>query len=766
MPSFPQKKQPLSPGAEPVCARSAGLVPQPVFSLTSPVHGGPSAVSVLRLPRLIAEVGPRKALQGSKWTQGPQLVASALGTELPVTVASTQHGPLESEQAEQPREISQSQRSAASCRKYPATVSEVLHMLITGGAQQRPLVFYLREEQGPERRPYDLRVVPPSEADRTTSVWFLPLRPVRSTYVYVCVLFLLRPYDLRVVPPSEADCMTSVWFVPLRPVRSTMFMLSLLRPYDLRVVPPSKADRTTSVWFLPLRPVQSTMFMFMLSLYRPYDLRLVPPSEADLTTSVWFLPLRPVRSTYVYVYVVSSQTVRPPCDRTTSVWSLPLRPVQSTMFMFMLSLLSPYDLRVVTPSEAGPEHYIFCRGGVVHVTLSGYGGVVSLAQWYREAVYWDALHNISFFRTFRLRKAFYWWRAVVRRSVFLQRCEKLQKLLLTDCSLYRRAVLALLRALEEVRASHWLPQSGSYKLVEFIKTEQNQKKEFERSLEVQREKHRSLQQLQHHVRLSQQAQYFSGPMYLHQRHQQELKKELHTAEHHLSRFMALVQLLNYMCVETVVSVVQQDVTRFTHNLLQAQCLVFQTEMIIDPEGRLSVEPGLQQVLCVLSELLSHKDYVLQKMEEVRYSLLEWQVEAEVEVEEEAEQRLKSNYFNDFGLDLDLSLFDLELDTYIKPCSCLDPVLVWPSGGRGEAQIAPAALHVITCRLSSRPSTWAMYCTTETPAGAKEGAHTADTPPEGSWLSVQLLNYMCVGDCGSVWSAGMFHRFTHNLLEVT
>ncbi|KAK7929191.1 hypothetical protein WMY93_005586 [Mugilogobius chulae] len=182
------------------------------------------------------------------------------------------------------------------------------------------------------------------------------------------------------------------------------------------------------------------------------------------------------------------------------------------------------------------------------------------------------------------------------------------------------------RALEEVRASHWLPQSGSYKLVEFIKTEQNQKKEFERSLEVlcqscrdvlnmvQREKHRSLQQLQHHVRLSQQAQYFSGPMYLHQRHQQELKKELHTAEHHLSRFMALVQLLNYMCVETVVSVVQQDVTRFTHNLLEAQCLVFQTEMIIDPEGRLSVEPGLQQVLCVLSELLSHKDYVLQAYE--------------------------------------------------------------------------------------------------------------------------------------------------------
>ncbi|KAK7929192.1 hypothetical protein WMY93_005587 [Mugilogobius chulae] len=324
MPSFPQKKQPLSPGAEPVCARSAGLVPQPVFSLTSPVHGGPSAVSVLRLPRLIAEVGPRKALQGSKWTQGLSWwrLRWAQSFPLPSHPHSTAC-PLESELAEQPHEISQSQRSPASCRMYPATVSEVLHLLITGGAQQRPLVFYLREEQGPERRPYDLRVVPPSEAGP-------------EHYVYVCVV----------------------------------------------------SSQTT------VRP------------------RVVPPSEADRTTSMWFLLLRPVRSTYVYV--VSSQTVRPPCGRS---------------------------------SEAGPEHYIFCRGGVVHVTLSGYGGVVSLAQWYREAVYWDALHNISFFRTFRLRKAFYWWRAVVRRSVFLQRCEKLQKLLLTDCSLYRRAVFALLSVL-------------------------------------------------------------------------------------------------------------------------------------------------------------------------------------------------------------------------------------------------------------------------------------------------------------------------------
>ncbi|CAG5928786.1 unnamed protein product [Menidia menidia] len=44
----------------------------------------------------------------------------------------------------------------------------------------------------------------------------------------------------------------------------------------------------------------------------------------------------------------------------------------------------PYDLRVVQCRDAGSEHYIFSPNTVLHVTKTGFGGVVSLAEWYSE----------------------------------------------------------------------------------------------------------------------------------------------------------------------------------------------------------------------------------------------------------------------------------------------------------------------------------------------------------------------------------------------
>lgn len=74
----------------------------------------------------------------------------------------------------------------------------------------------------------------------------------------------------------------------------------------------------------------------------------------------------------------------------------------------MCSFFRPYDLEVVHSSEAGTEHYIFSPNYVLHVTERGYGGLFSLAEWYRESVLWASLQDIRFFRCFRLRKAFTW----------------------------------------------------------------------------------------------------------------------------------------------------------------------------------------------------------------------------------------------------------------------------------------------------------------------------------------------------------------------
>lgn len=71
-------------------------------------------------------------------------------------------------------------------------------------------------------------------------------------------------------------------------------------------------------------------------------------------------------------------------------------------------IFRPYELQVVQSSEAGSEHYIFAPDSALHVTETGYGGLVGLAEWHRESMLWKALQEISFFRDFRLRKSFTW----------------------------------------------------------------------------------------------------------------------------------------------------------------------------------------------------------------------------------------------------------------------------------------------------------------------------------------------------------------------
>lgn len=69
---------------------SAASVCKSLFSPTSICHSVPpdSSLSLVELPRLIAQVGQGKANRDAKWTEGPRLMALALGTEIPVRAAN------------------------------------------------------------------------------------------------------------------------------------------------------------------------------------------------------------------------------------------------------------------------------------------------------------------------------------------------------------------------------------------------------------------------------------------------------------------------------------------------------------------------------------------------------------------------------------------------------------------------------------------------------------------------------------------------------
>lgn len=77
---------PLCPGPP---SFSAAIVDRALFSHTPTLKQVSSdrPLSVVELPRLIAQVGSGRAIDDTKWTEGPRLMASALGTEIPFRTA-------------------------------------------------------------------------------------------------------------------------------------------------------------------------------------------------------------------------------------------------------------------------------------------------------------------------------------------------------------------------------------------------------------------------------------------------------------------------------------------------------------------------------------------------------------------------------------------------------------------------------------------------------------------------------------------------------
>lgn len=79
---------PLCP--EPFHILSASAA-KPLFSCSSllkNVHSD-GHLSLADLPHIIAKVGPGIAIGDTKWKEGPQLMASTLGTEIPVRITQS-----------------------------------------------------------------------------------------------------------------------------------------------------------------------------------------------------------------------------------------------------------------------------------------------------------------------------------------------------------------------------------------------------------------------------------------------------------------------------------------------------------------------------------------------------------------------------------------------------------------------------------------------------------------------------------------------------
>nr|XP_020441880.1 dynein heavy chain domain-containing protein 1-like [Monopterus albus] len=281
----------------------------------------------------------------------------------------------------------------------------------------------------------------------------------------------------------------------------------------------------------------------------------------------------------------------------------------------------PYELQVVHSSKAGPEHYVFSPNYVLHVTERGYGGLVSLAEWYRESVLWAALQEISFFRDFRLRKAFDWWKRNVRKIVFQRRCGVLQDMLLTVVPQFRCALHRLTRLIEDVKETHQLPQEESkiYTLLEFknaLITKNQECLQILRKLSqlrtvilnvVKEISYKAHQELQLHLEYAKKPNNCYESIHLHVLHQQELKRELARSESTLQKLGNFAYLVDQMIVQSLITFIKQDVISFLNNVLKRkksqQCCLFDTELCFGANSQLSVDPPIHLFQETVSEAL-------------------------------------------------------------------------------------------------------------------------------------------------------------------
>ncbi|KAJ8368456.1 hypothetical protein SKAU_G00084840 [Synaphobranchus kaupii] len=263
----------------------------------------------------------------------------------------------------------------------------------------------------------------------------------------------------------------------------------------------------------------------------------------------------------------------------------------------------PYDLRVVPHDRAGPEHYIFSPSSVLHVRDGCSVGFQTLGEWHREALLWNILQGLPFFRDFLLLKAFTRWRRNMRRNLLRHARGLLQEQLLIAVPQFREALLQVSRLIEELKMVQWLPQDDSqtYTLQDFHSALMRKTKESQALLEkflqyrslilnmVQEDSYRAQQDLQQQVEQVQ-LNRPSQPPHLQRAHRDHLRQNLAQAESALQRLGNMAALVNHMTVQGLVTVAHREVTEFIRNVVTRsrpqQNSLFLTELVFGAEGEL------------------------------------------------------------------------------------------------------------------------------------------------------------------------------------
>ncbi|KAJ1121057.1 hypothetical protein NDU88_009185 [Pleurodeles waltl] len=241
----------------------------------------------------------------------------------------------------------------------------------------------------------------------------------------------------------------------------------------------------------------------------------------------------------------------------------------------------PYDLVVVPKSQVNPEHYVFSPFGVLHTHPEEGADTMTLGAWHREAIQWKLLQDIPFFRLYLVRKAFTCWLRNAKHLHLLRRQEALGCQLLIAVPHFGASLQHISRLLLELRTIHWLPmdQSRCFSFADlqkaFIHENQEAKGQLSQFLTlcttilelVRRDSFKMVEILQEQLENSKPA-VLKDSVYLQRTQQTTLERRLRQAESWLNRLGNLAFLVDHMLEQNLLTIVQEEITTFVHNILQ------------------------------------------------------------------------------------------------------------------------------------------------------------------------------------------------------
>ena len=102
---------------------------------------------------------------------------------------------------------------------------------------------------------------------------------------------------------------------------------------------------------------------------------------------------------------------------------------------------NPYSLAVASKSTIKKEHVVMSMFGVLHVRPNGDSDLTPLGQWYMEAVCFETIKTISFFKNFAIIRCFKSWMRYRKYNKFLKSKKELMEIHLNKIPSFPSSVL-------------------------------------------------------------------------------------------------------------------------------------------------------------------------------------------------------------------------------------------------------------------------------------------------------------------------------------